>query len=60
MIGLWKGKVGLEVLEQGREEGERQTKRKKRQRKTEEKEVEGRWSRITWPGEATNSKGSHS
>lgn len=36
MIGLWKGKVGLEVLEQGREEGERQTRRKKRQRK-------GRW-----------------
>jgi len=25
-------------------------------RKTEE-EVEGRWSRTTWPGEATRSKG---
>ena len=27
---------------------------------TEEEEVEGRWSRTTWPGEATSSKGSHS
>ncbi|KRY98034.1 hypothetical protein T11_11522 [Trichinella zimbabwensis] len=26
----------------------------------EEEEVEGRWSRTTWPGEATSSKGSHS
>ena len=24
----------------------------------EEKEVEGRWSKTTWPGEATSSKGS--
>ena len=26
----------------------------------EEEEVEGRWSRTTWPGEAASSKGSHS
>jgi len=26
----------------------------------EEEEVGGRWSRITWPGEARSSKGSHS
>ena len=29
-------------------------------RKMEEEEVEGSWSRTTWPGEATGSKGSHS
>ena len=55
MFGQRKGKVGLEVLEdEGREEGEEED------RKDEEEDMEGRWSRTTWPGEATSSKGSHS
>lgn len=29
-------------------------------KKTEVEEVEGRWSRITWPWEAPSSKGFHS
>ena len=45
------GKVGLEVLER---------RRQKRERKEEDEEVEGRWSRTTWPGGATSSKGSPS
>ena len=53
MIGQWKGKVRLEVLER---EGGVGNERKK----TEEEEVEGRWSRTTWLGEAVSSKGSHS
>ena len=60
MIGQWKGRVGLEVLEGGREEGGEETRKCGRPRKTEEEEVGGRWSRTTWPGEATSSKGSHS
>ena len=53
MIGPWKGKVGLGVLESGVREG-------KRGGRTEEEEVEGRWSRTTWPREASGSKESHS
>lgn len=53
MIGQWKGKVGLEVLESGGREGERRI-------RMEEKEVEGRWRKTTWPREATSNKGSHS
>ena len=61
MTGQWKGKVGLEVLEREEEkEEEGETRIQRRERKTEEEEVEGRWSRTTWPGEATSSKGSHS
>jgi hypothetical protein len=37
VIGQWKGKVGLEVLESGGREGRRQM---------EEEEVKGRWSRT--------------
>ena len=33
---------------------------RKRKGRTEEEEMEGRWSRTAWPGEATSSKGSHS
>lgn len=51
MIRQWKEKVGLEVLESGG---------KVRWRGMEEEVVEGRWSRTTWPGEASSSKGSHS
>ena len=43
--------MGLEVLER---------RRQKRERKEEDEEVEGRWSRTTWLGGATSSKGSHS
>ena len=46
VIGQWKVKVELEALES--------------RGKVEEEEVEGRWSRITWPREAASSKGSHS
>lgn len=53
MIDQCKGMVGLEVLESRgrvrREEG-----------KMEKEEVEGQWSRTTWPGEVTSSKESHS
>ena len=59
MIGQWKGKVGLEVLEREKRGRRRGDKEMRRQRKMEEEEVEGRWSRTTWPGEATNSTESH-
>ena len=48
--------MSLEVLERekrGRRETDKETE------ETEEEEVEGRWSRTMWPGEATRSKGSH-
>ena len=51
MIWQWNGKVVLEVLERDRKEGER---------KMEEEEVEGRYSRNTWPGGAASGKRSHS
>ena len=37
----------------------RKSKEQKR-KKMEEEEVEGRWSRATWLGEAASSQGSHS
>ena len=52
MIGQGTGRVGLGVLE--REE------KKRRKRRMKKEEVEGRWSRTTWLGEAASSKGSHS
>ena len=48
MIGQWKGKVGLKVLEGGGV--------KRRERKLEEEEVEGKWSGSTWPGETASSR----
>lgn len=42
------GKGGSRGLREGEE------------RETEEEDLEGRWSRTTWPGEATSDKGSHS
>ena len=56
MIGHWKGKVGLEVLERERGGGGEGDETEK----TEEEKVEGRWSRTTRPGEAASSKGPHS
>lgn len=50
MLGQWKGKMELEILESGGREGERG-------RRTEEEEVEGMWSGPTRPREATSSKG---
>jgi hypothetical protein len=47
VIGQWKGKVGLEVLER----------EKRGMRKVEKEAVEGRWT--TWSGGAISSKGSH-
>jgi hypothetical protein len=38
----------------------KEEKGKDRGRRKEENEVEGRWSRATWHGEATSNKGSHS
>jgi len=51
VIGQWKGKVGLEVLESWGREGEGGG-------RTEKEEVEGSWGRTTWPGGAVRSKGS--
>jgi hypothetical protein len=52
VVGQWKGKVGLEVVEsRGRE---------RRKIEEEEEVVEGRWSRSTWPREAADNKQSHS
>ena len=48
-------KVRLEILKRdkgGRREAE-ERKKLRRQRKSEEEEVERRWSRTTWPREAT-------
>lgn len=51
------GKGGLKVLDTDREKGGRETRRGRRERKTEEEEVEGKWSRSTWPRETTSCKG---
>lgn len=60
MIEQWKGKVELlEREKRGRRRGE-ETRRWRRQGKMEEEEVEGRWSKTTWPGGAASSKGSQS
>ena len=37
--------------------GFREGEERKEERKMEEEEVEGRWSRTTWPGEAISNKG---
>jgi hypothetical protein len=50
-------KIGLGVLERGREE---ETRRQRRERRTKKEEVEGRWSSSTWSGGTTSSKGFHS
>ena len=52
MIGQIKGKVERQVRREEKEkmeEGE----------DAEEEEEEERWSKSTWPGETTSSKGSH-
>jgi hypothetical protein len=52
---------GWAVKRKGRAGGFREGERgRRRRREMEEEEVEGRWSRTTWPGEAASSKGSHS
>ena len=56
MVGQWKEKVELEVLEI-EERGRREADEEKEE--TKEKQVEGRWSRTTWSEEAASSKGSH-
>jgi hypothetical protein len=47
------GKVGLKSFRKNNE-------REERERKIEKEEVEGKWSRSTWPRETTSYKGSHS
>ena len=52
MIGQIKGKVEQKV--------EREKKEKMEEGEdAEEEEEEEKWSRSTWPGETTSSKGSH-
>ena len=55
MIGQWKGKVGMEVLERERKE-EKETRRWRRERRMEKEGAEGRWSRSTWPGGTKESR----
>ena len=52
MIGQIKGKV------EWKEEREKKEKMEEGE-DTEEEEEEEKWSRSTWPGETTSSKGSH-
>jgi hypothetical protein len=54
------GKVGLEVLEREREKGGREDEEREKREEREEdrgREVEGRWSRTTWPTGTESSKG---
>lgn len=64
MPGQRKGKVELKVNWSGTEEREGDKgggeTREEGERKTEGEEVEGRWSRSTWPEETASSKGSPS
>ena len=53
VIGQWKGKVELKVLERGRE----REKERDRERKKEEGEDDG--ADVTWSGEAASSYGFH-
>ena len=51
MIGQVKGRRGRRWRERRRRKWERED--------AEEEKEEEKWSRCTWPGETTNSKGSH-
>jgi hypothetical protein len=53
VIGQWKEKVRLGILEMGKERKEGEGEESE---KTEEEEVEGGCSRTTWPGEATSTR----
>lgn len=48
VMGQWKEKVGLKVLDRKRKNEGRQKRRQGRERKTEEEEVEGRWKHMAW------------
>lgn len=52
------GKVGLGVLERGKRRRRKGDKEMEKREEDKEEEVEGRWSRSVWLGEAASSKGS--
>ena len=53
-VEVKRGAGGFREGEEGKEE--RQARKQRRKWKMEEKEVEERWNKTMWPGEATRSK----
>lgn len=59
VIGRWKGKAALKILEKEREEGGKKTMRQRDRKEEDGGRRGGGWSRTTWHGGATSSRESH-